>query len=144
MRRVLLDTDVVLDVLLDRQPFVEVAARLWRAHEAGHIECSVAAITPLNVAYVIRRLRDRATAATAVDGLLATFPVCAVDGAVLLRARALPMHDIEDATQVAAAEAAGLEAIITRNSLDFDRAPLPVLLPADFLAQLDAPEVDAP
>jgi predicted nucleic acid-binding protein len=76
LRRALLDTDVVLDVLLTRQPFFEAAARLWRAHEQGLFQGSIAAITPLNVAYVIRRAYDQTTAIAAVDGMLMTFGIC--------------------------------------------------------------------
>jgi predicted nucleic acid-binding protein len=137
--RALLDTNVVLDVVLDRQPFVEAAARLWRAHEQGLFEGYIAAITPLNVLYIVRRLRDRETAIIAVDGLLAAFGVCSMDGTVLRRARELSMGDFEDAAQAAAAEVAGLEAIITRNTGDFAGAPLPIFSPGDFLAQLAAP-----
>ena len=56
MIRVLLDTNVVLDFLLDRQPFADAAAEIWRANEAGRIEAFVSVITPVNVFYITRKL----------------------------------------------------------------------------------------
>lgn len=49
MMRVLLDTNVVLDYLLDREPFAEAAAAVWEAHRQGQIEAYLAAITPVNI-----------------------------------------------------------------------------------------------
>jgi predicted nucleic acid-binding protein len=51
MKRVLLDTNVVLDFLLDRAPFAEAAAEVWEANRQGRIEIYVSAITPVNVFY---------------------------------------------------------------------------------------------
>ncbi len=50
MKHLLLDTDVILDLYLDREPFADASAALWQAHEAGHITAYVSAIpvfTPL-------------------------------------------------------------------------------------------------
>jgi len=60
--RVLLDTNVVLDFLLDRAPFADEAAALWQANDDGRIEAYVSAITPVNVFYVARKLKGIETA----------------------------------------------------------------------------------
>jgi predicted nucleic acid-binding protein len=56
--RVLLDTNVVLDFLLDRVPFADAAAALWQANDVGEITAYVSAITPINVFYIARKLRE--------------------------------------------------------------------------------------
>jgi predicted nucleic acid-binding protein len=58
MMRVLLDTDVVLDVVLAREPFVAASAAVWVAHEQQRIDALVSAITPVNTFYIVRRLRS--------------------------------------------------------------------------------------
>jgi hypothetical protein len=68
--------------------------------------------------------------------LLASLPVCPIDGAMAQAALALPFSDYEDAVQHASAMANGLDAIVTRNHKDYRRATLSVFSPADFLAQL--------
>ena len=66
MKYLLLDTDVILDLYLDREPFADAAAALWQAHEAGHITAYVSAITPINLFYVARKLKGFAIARQAV------------------------------------------------------------------------------
>lgn len=131
--RVLLDTDVVLDLLLDRAPFSDAAAALWQAHERGQLDAYISAITPVNVFYIARKLRDELTARQAVAELLLTLNVCGIDHETLRGALTLSFHDFEDAVQSAAADAAGLEAIITRNDRDYELARLPVYTPGDFV-----------
>ena len=76
MTRVLLDTNVVLDFLLDREPFADAAAALWLANDEGPIEAYVSVITPVNVFYIARKLKGAATARHLVESLLAACRVC--------------------------------------------------------------------
>jgi len=134
--RVLLDTDIVLDIFADRQPFVVEASVLWLAHEQGRLEALISPITPVNVFYILRRQVGTTQARQLVGRLLATMPVCTLDQAVIQVAHALPMADFEDAVQAAAAAAAGLDALVTRNTRDYSAAPLTILTPAEALARL--------
>jgi predicted nucleic acid-binding protein len=138
--RVLLDTDVVLDVLADRQPFAIEAAVLWLAHEQGRLEAYISPITPINIFYILRRQLGTTQARQLVGRLLRTVPVCPLDQTILKRADELPMADFEDAVQAAAAEAAGFDAVITRNTKDYASAPLPIFTPAEALGQLGTTE----
>ncbi len=133
--RVLLDTNVILDLFLDRAPFADAAATLWLAHEREQLSAYVAAITPVNLFYIALKLRDEKTARQAVVELLATLNVCTIDQGTLKSALSLPFRDYEDAVQHAAANAAGLEAIITRNVKDYSAATLPILTPEAFVQQ---------
>ncbi|HZS45247.1 MAG TPA: PIN domain-containing protein [Blastocatellia bacterium] len=134
--RVLLDTDVVLDLVLDRQPFVTEATSIWELNYQGEIEAYVSAITPINVFYVTRKNKGLQAAHSAVEKLLVGLGACTIDAAVLHNARALPFADYEDAVQCAAAIAAGLDAIVTRNVADYKAATIPVYLPVDFLSKV--------
>ena len=69
--RVLIDTNVVLDHLLDRQPFAIDATALWEANARGQCESYVSAITPVNIFYIARKLKDANTARLIVASLLA-------------------------------------------------------------------------
>jgi predicted nucleic acid-binding protein len=139
MKQVLLDTDVILDLYLDREPFADDAAALWGAHEAGHLTAYISAITPVNLFYVARKLKGRKMAGQAVTELLAALPVCPVDSAVLKAGLAAAFKDFEDAVQHASAVAVGLEGIITRNVADYQQASLPVYTPSDYLSQFPVP-----
>lgn len=134
--RALLDTDVVLDALLRRAPFVVDSYALWQACAAGRLEGCISVITPVNVFYIARKQVGADQARQHVADLLTAFQVIPIDTAVLRAAHALPMADFEDAVQAAAAAAAGLDAVVTRNTRDYTGAPLPILTPADALARL--------
>ncbi len=136
MTRVLLDTNVVLDFLLDRAPFADGAAALWQANEQGRIEAFVSVITPVNVFYIARKLKGAELARQLVESLLAACQVCAPDRGLLLVALTLPMKDFEDAVQVVSAQAEMLDALVTRDPADFKGVEFPIFSAAGFLEQL--------
>src|SRR4051794_5518168 len=129
MIRVLLDTDIVLDYLLPRAPYVMTAMKIWDAADHGAFEPFVASITPVNLYYIARKLKGDAEARTAVQGLLAVCQIAIADRAALQYALTLRMKDYEDAVQVATARSLSLDAIVTRNISDYGEADLPILTP---------------
>jgi predicted nucleic acid-binding protein len=134
--RVLLDTDVVLDVMLAREPFATEAVELLDLSEQGAFEAHVSAITPLNIFYIARKAKSAGDLRQAVQNLLLKVHVCTIDESILQDAFALPFGDYEDAVQHCCATASKLDAIVTRNLRDFKNATLPIFSPTDFLAQL--------
>ena len=138
MMRVLLDTDVVLDVIMGRVPFAKEAGELLDLSEQGAFVAYVSAITPLNIFYVARKLKSAADLRLAVQALLTTVRVCTVDESILKDAFALPFGDYEDAVQHCCASANNLEGIVTRNLKDYKNATLPVFSPTDFLKKLES------
>ena len=98
--RVLLDTDVVLDVLLDRLPFVQDARTIWKGCAQNQISRYINGITPINAFYIMYKAVGLARARAAVADLITIFDICPIDYAVLQAAYALPMNDFEDAAQV--------------------------------------------
>jgi len=134
--RVLLDTDVVLDFLLARQPFGADARAIWQAHEQKRCRAYISAITPVNVFYIARKLVGASHAQRLLSLLLLALPVCTVDAAVLGIAQQLGMDDFEDAVQLAAAQVGGLDALVTRNTSDYRSLALPIFTPQDFLRRL--------
>ena len=142
--RVLLDTNVVLDFLLAREPFATAAREIWLACEEQRCTGYLAAISVTNIWYIGRKMVGAEAARQHVADLLQVLQVCPVDFKVLAAARDSGIADFEDGVQVAAALAAGLDALVTRNGDDFVGAALRVLTPAEFLAQLPAPPLVRP
>lgn len=126
--RVLVDTNIILDDFLEREPFVEDAAALMEAIESERIVGYVTATTLTNIFYIARRqTRSIELARQAVSETLTLMEVCLVDRAILEAAFASNLRDFEDAVQLACAIASRLDAIITRNPQDFAGATLPIL-----------------
>ena len=134
--RVLLDTNILLDVLLDRVPWVTESSAIWAACDAGRLVGYIPSSTLTDIFYIARRAVDLPTARIAVGLCLSVFEIGAIDRGALEQAAALPGNDFEDNVQIACALIAGLDAIVTRNSADFAAAPLPVLAPGEILARL--------
>lgn len=136
MMRVLLDTNVLLDVLLERVPWVKDSGEVWQAHEQGRISAYVMACAINDIFYIARRLKTLETAYEAVKLCLETFELCEVSRQTLEWARKLPGNDFEDKLQIACAYFASLDAIVTRDGTGFEVAPMLVLSPAELLQRL--------
>jgi predicted nucleic acid-binding protein len=112
MKRLLFDTNVVLDVLLNREPWVTESYTLWQAQNQGRLVGFVSASTITDIFYVSRRIAGIDKAFTAVRLCLETFEICSVDRKTLEQAEQLPGNDFEDNVQIACAIMIGLEAIV--------------------------------
>jgi predicted nucleic acid-binding protein len=136
--KVLFDTNVVLDVLLDREPHIDVAAKLFALVDNGRLEGSICATTVTTIYYIAAKSFGRKRAHTQVHELLALFDVAPVDRDVLDSALDLGFADFEDAVAHEAARASGMSAIVTRDGGDFVKASLPVFDPHEMLAAVAA------
>ncbi len=119
MKRVLFDINVVLDVLLDRKPYVEASAAAWAAVETGISEGLLAAHAVTTIHYLVRKEMGATKARRMISAILRVFGVAAVDAAVIQEALQLPFSDFEDAVTAAAARLAGCNYIVTRDPKGF-------------------------
>jgi predicted nucleic acid-binding protein len=136
--RVLLDTNVVLDALLSRDPWVAEAQMIWAANEEGRLVGHVLASALTDIFYVARRLAGLERARVAVTVCLQAFEICPVDRQALEEAQAMPGNDFEDNLQMTCARLSALDAIVTRDPKGFQDSTLPVLTPAELLEQLNS------
>lgn len=136
--RVLLDTNVLLDALLAREPFVREAAELFALAERRRYAGVVAATSVPTVHYLVERQEDGDTALRGVGRLLRLFDVAAVGRPELSveRTWGAGFTDYEDGVVHAAAVAAACDGIVTRNGGDFAGSTVPVYTPGEVLAAL--------
>jgi len=125
--KILIDTDVLLDVALAREPYVAESARVleW-VEEGGH--AAVAWHTLTNCAYLLK-----GGGRSFLEPLLQLVEVAPVSTQDAQRALALGMADLDDAFQAAAAVGWGADFIVTRNTRDYRKSPISALSPAEFL-----------
>lgn len=139
--RLLVDINVALDVILERNPWVTEAALLFSTMQKGRAEGFLAGHTIPTIHYIVREnRRDRAVADAAVGKLLRIFTVVAAENAELHQALALGFPDFEDAVQVACAVKVNADWIVTRNTRDFKKSPIPCEPPGAVLAAIEAQE----
>ncbi len=134
--QILFDTNVLLDVLLEREPHVREAAALFEAVETGRLTGLVGATTVTTIYYLAERAGDHEAAEAGIRQLLRLFEVAPVTRAVLEEALALGFGDFEDAVLHEAARHAGAEGIVTRNVEDF-QGSLPIYTPGELLHILE-------
>ena len=132
----LLDTDVLIDLALDRRPHADAAAEVLDRLQRGPKRAFVAWHTLSNFYYLVAPRRSGVGARDFIEQLTRFVAVTTTDTDAIRYAADLPMADFEDAMQVAAARACGATHIITRNVSDFARSPIPALTPRDALDAL--------
>ena len=137
----LLDVNLLLDVFLEREPWVAEAQELWTAHHRRRYVGHIAAHGFTNLFYVARKIIGLEKAREAVRLCLQTFVVIPVGRPELERADSLPGSDIEDNLVLACACVSGIDAIVTRDPSGFRHSPIRVLSPAEFLALLRRDEL---
>jgi predicted nucleic acid-binding protein len=137
---VLFDTNVVLDVLLEREPHARAAAQLMSLVDDGQIEGYLCATTITTVHYLAVKALGPKSAASLVATLLDVFQIAPVDREVVGGALDLGFADFEDAVIHEAAVLAEASAIVTRNGGDFKGSRIPVFDPTEMLAAVCASE----
>lgn len=134
--KILIDTNIVLDLLLEREPFVENAILIFEQIEQGKLEAYIAATTITNIFYIIRKTESREVAIAAINRLLIGVQFCAVDRQTVETALSLGLKDFEDSIQLACATLSQVDGIVTRDRKDFIGSNLPIYSPIELLDQL--------
>lgn len=129
---VLLDTDILLDLALDRAAFVEDSGRVIQSCQQTALSAIVAWHTISNLYYVLRSTRGDAHARNFITDVLRFAKVASGGKESVDHALTLTVSDFEDALQVAAGLSAGAEFVVTRNIRDYHGSPLPAITPHDF------------
>jgi predicted nucleic acid-binding protein len=135
---VLLDTNVILDALLERELFVHDARQILQRVEQGELTAFVCATTITTIDYLAAKALGAAASRKLLSVLLNLCDVAPVTRSVITDAIASPLDDFEDAVLCHAAINCGLNAVITRNGKDFRRSGLNIYSPKEWLSAQSA------
>lgn len=135
--RAIVDTNVVLDVLLERSPFVTAAVEVFCLVEESRIDAFICATTVTTIDYLLVKSLPKSKARNALRSLISLFEIATVNRPVIERALVSKIQDFEDAVLNEAGQMAGADFVITRNTKDFAGSTLKVCDPNEFLALLD-------
>lgn len=131
--KILLDTNVVLDLLLERSPFVAQAKNIFETVEAGKIEGYLCATTLTTIYYLVSKQHSKPVADTIVKSLLQLFAIVKVDKGVLELAIAENGNDFEDSVLYSGAWLEKLDGIVTRDKKGFTNARVRIFTPKEFV-----------
>lgn len=134
MKKILIDTDVILDFFFDRKPFSENSTTILNLCENNIIEGYVTPVIISNIYYLLRRNAKHEKVIEKLKLLLTILNVLKMDKSTIEKALNSDFKDFEDALQNFAAVSFGeIEAIITRNVKDYKRSEIGVLTPESFV-----------
>ncbi len=134
--KVLLDTNIILDVMLKRPKWFKDSFAIWQAHEKSQLTGCVSASSITDIFYVTTRLTNEATAREVVRLCLNRLDVLPITKATLLLADSLEGNDFEDNVQIACVKENKIPAIVTRDKVGFRSAGVSIYTPKQLLTML--------
>ncbi len=134
--RLLIDGNVVLDVLMMREPFFPDSSAVWKMCETNIANGSISVLTFMNLAYIMRKDIDPDKVKDIYNKMSQIFSFENLNNADLYNALSLGWHDYEDAVQYITAQRIRADYIITRNVKDFEKSSITALTPVEFLKRI--------
>jgi predicted nucleic acid-binding protein len=142
--KVLVDTNVVLDVFLKQEPFYKDSTVILHLANCGKVNAFLAVVSMTNIFYILQRNRKNfSDIYYCLDELSDFFQVVPVTKITIASALALRWNDFEDAVQFISAKESNADFIITRNKADYRASDIPIMTPTEFIAFLKAREETA-
>jgi predicted nucleic acid-binding protein len=131
--KVFVDTNIIMDVLTEREPFYKNSAVMWTMAEKNVFNAYISAISVNNVYYIIKKLKGKSQAGQIVDKILEDFTIIALTYEILKLSRTFGGKDFEDVIQYFSAIHSGCDYIVTRNPSDFPGKEIKILQPHEFI-----------
>ncbi|MCP4287521.1 MAG: PIN domain-containing protein [Gammaproteobacteria bacterium] len=125
------DTNIILDILLNRKEFVELSANLVGLAESRQIDGYLCATTITTLDYLISKATNRKQAKIEIQKLLTIFKIADVNSKVLELSVNSEFDDFEDAVQYFSGECCGVNGLVTRNTKDYKNTNLPIYAPKE-------------
>jgi len=134
MTDLFIDTDVIIDFLIDRKPFSREAAIIFTLIEQKKLKGFTSSLTFSNLYYVLRKIESHNRVIPKLDSLSKMVGILKVEELTIKNALTSGFSDFEDSVQYfSAANSKKIDLIITRNIKDFKKSEIPVMTPGDFL-----------
>ena len=134
--KLLIDTNIVLDVLCNRKDFVENSSKVFKLCETKKLDGYLSAISVPNIAYILRKELSKEKLKSIIVKLNIIFSIIELKPNDLILATDLDFNDYEDALQSVCAKRIKADVIITRNTKDFKNSPVKASTPEQLFARI--------
>lgn len=134
--KVLIDTNIILDVLCNRKDFVEESSKVFKLCEVKKIMGYISALSIANIVYIMRKELDTEKVKEILEKLSLIFEVVDLKADDLKRASSLDFKDYEDAIQSAQANRIKANYIITRNIKDYNKSKVTAIKPSELIERI--------
>lgn len=136
MSRLLIDTNIVIDLLANRKDFYQEAATLFSLADKGMLTLAVSSLTFANTNYILSKLKSEKEARIILRKLKVLVETLSLDDKITeLALSDEKFPDFEDGLQYYTAIENKIDLIVTRNKKDFKNSKIPVMTPREFLAK---------
>ena len=136
MSRLLIDTNIVIDLLAKREKFYDDAADLFSRADKKELELTISSLTFANTNYILSKLKSAKEAREILRKFKVLVELLSLDDKITELALSDDnFPDFEDGLQYYSAIENQIEIIITRNKKDFKNSKIPVLTAREFLAR---------
>jgi len=133
MNSVFIDTDIILDLFIRREPHHSIALRFFSFLKKNAIEGFTSPVSVANTYYILTKTRDRHYALDKTRRLMQLVRIATLNQQITEAAIGAPYKDFEDSIQYHCALASGMRILITRNVSDYPKSQLKVLLPDEYM-----------
>ena len=130
---ILLDTNVVLDILLNRRPWYTNAALIFGLSQQNLIKSYISASSITDIFYITQKEQGKNAAKEAIKRLLRVFYPATVTDRDIYQALELEWEDFEDSVQFIVGEGLSVDYIVTRNTKDFTLSSIKTVTPEQFI-----------
>lgn len=134
--KMLIDTNVILDVLCARENFLEASSKVWKYCEVNKVDGYISALSVPNIVYILRKELTPQKTQQIIDRLFLIFKIADLKSDDLKKAAAMKASDYEDALQIICASRIKADFIVTRNVKDFSGSKVPVVTPSEFIDRI--------
>jgi len=139
MKKLFIDTNIVIDLLSRREPFYDEAATLFSLADKKQIELTVSSLTIANTSYALLRQMDSNKAKSILRKLRLIVKILSLDDKIVgLALNDESFSDFEDELQYFTAIENDQDLIITRNLKDFKNSKLPILTAKQFIESIES------
>lgn len=133
--KLFLDTNVVLDLLGEREPFYDAIAKIVSLSDKGKIQLTVSALTYSTIFYILSRFEDKEIVKEKIRKFKIVAQTSDLTDKIIDKGLASKFKDFEDALQYYCALKSGCSILITRNGKDFKLADIPVFSPDEYISK---------
>ena len=134
--KILIDTNVILDVLCSREKFLEDSSKIWKLCEVKKLDGYVSALSIPNIVYILRKELTPEKTQQIIDQIFIVFNIIDLKAVDLKEAAAMKPSDYEDALQMICASRIKADFIITRNIKDFMESKITAIKPSELLERI--------
>ena len=135
--KVLIDTNVILDVLYKREGFHEDSLKIWKLCETRKIDGYISALSIPNIVYILRRELDPEKTLEVINNINLVFKIYDLKSEIIMQAAEKKTKDYEDALQMVTAQKLKASFIVTRNIKDFTGSKIIAVKPSELLERVD-------